>query len=367
MSEQGNRRVLLLSVGYGQGHHAAAGALAEAYEARGWSPRVIDICAVTQPFLFGLTQRFYRFCVRRAPWLWGITYSLTDTANWAELVRMPFMKPLVRRLSEELAEWQPDLIICTYPLFAFMLDLLRERGVCEVPYVVVVTDAREISRPWMRASASLFIVPDEESRRMMLDRYGLPEAKVIAAGFPVRSCFKEGTRESEAALRVLYGVYRSTKDAIADIRAILGGFPQVELTVIAGERARRLQAVFAPEIQAGRLVVLDETREMAALMQHHQIYIGKAGAATMFECYSSGVPVIVNFALPGQELGNLELLLDDAAGYWVESTPHLVDTLCRLLSDGAAGLRTLQCNIRSACRAGGAVRIVNAIERALDR
>lgn len=367
MPGQGNRCVLLLSVGYGQGHHAAAAALAEAYESRGWSSRVTDVCEMTQPFLFGLTQRFYRFCVRRAPWLWGITYSLTDTANWAELVRMPFMQPLVRRLSDELAEWKPDLLICTYPLFAFMLDLLRERGVCEVPYVVVVTDAREISRPWMRASASLFIVPDEVSRRMMLDRYGLPEAKVIAAGFPVRSCFKEGARETESALRVLYGVYRSTKDTIADIRAILGAFPQIGLTVIAGERSRHLQSVFAPEIQAGRLVVLDETREMAALMQRHQLYIGKAGAATMFECYSSAVPMLVNFALPGQEQGNLELLLDDAAGYWVESTPHLVDTLCRLLSDGAAGLRTLQCNMRSACRAGGAVRIVNAIERALDR
>ena len=75
------KRLLVLSIGYGQGHHSAGAAIAEYYSSTGWEARMVDACSEACPFLFRLTQEFYRFCVRRAPWLWGVTYSLTDTAD----------------------------------------------------------------------------------------------------------------------------------------------------------------------------------------------------------------------------------------------------------------------------------------------
>ena len=110
-----------------------------------------------------------------------------------------------------------------------------------------------------------------------------------------------------------------------------------------------------------RVTVLSETCQMADLLREHHIYVGKAGAATMFECYASRVPVLVNFTLPGQEQGNLQLLVSDGAGCHVESTTHLVDTIDRLLEGDAAGWQRLCQAMSAASRERGAERVAKAI------
>ena len=361
VSAQVQKRVLLLSVGYGQGHHAAAAALAETYVKSGWEARVVDVCSMAHPFAFRLSQRFYQFCVRRMPWLWGVTYSLTDTANWAELVRLPFMRGIVRCLAHLLHEWRPDFVFWTYPRFAYMLDALLKQGGYSVPYAVVVTDALEISRPWMLTSAHMVFVTDEESRRRVVERYGLLDETVHATGFPVRQAFQVGAGYSGGEFRVLYGAFRSTHAVRSDIQALLETFPDLSMTVVAGTRSECLQRMFREFVDSGQLTVLKETNQMAEMMRSHHLYVGKAGAATMFECYSTGLPMLVNFALPGQEQGNLELLLADGAGGYVGTSSQLVETVRSLLMNEGAGLRALRENMLRAARSGGVSRIINLV------
>lgn len=354
------RRLLLLSVGYGQGHHSAAAALAERFSDDAWVCRTVDVCAESQPRVFRCTQKFYEFCVRRAPWLWGVTYSLTDTADWAGLVKHSIFAQVLKYTQELLLDWNPDFIICTYPLFAYILDELKERGGHVAPYALVVTDAREISRPWLRSAAELILVPDAGSRRMVMERYALAGNRVMAPGFPVKGCFTpspERRAPDEQKLNILYGAYRQTQGVVNDVAAMLSAFPQLKLTVLAGNREPELRRRFRKECAAARLEILKETTQMHGLLKESHFYIGKAGAATMFECYASNVPMLVNFILPGQEQGNLELLLEDAVGCHVESTAHLVATLSRLLENEAAGWHRLCASIQSAGRAGASARI----------
>lgn len=366
MAREQRKRLLLLSVGYGQGHHSAASALSEYYDNQGWDSRVVDVCEMAQPLGFKITQRFYSFCVRRAPWLWGVTYALTDTADWARLVNQPFFKRVVDYTRVLLHEYNPHLVICTYPLFAYILDKLRDERVEVPPCVVVVTDAREISRPWMKTKAPLVIVPDIGSRRMMMERYALAPERIAAAGFPVHKAFVQSDARqapTHCNLRVLYGAYRQTSGVINDIDALLSNFPQLKLTVIGANRAGRIAAHFTEACSSGRLTVLRSTRNMAELLAESHFYIGKAGAATMFECYACNVPVIVNFLLPGQERGNLDLLLSDSAGCHVESTNHLVLSLSGLLEHNAFGWSLCCAAMKHANRVGAVGKIADAIKK----
>lgn len=365
MEKLPERKLLLLSVGYGKGHHSAAAALAEHYTGNGWKTHTLDVCELAQPQIFRLTQLFYAFCVRRAPWLWGITYALTDTADWSRLIHSPVLRPVVQCLRRELEKTAPDLIICTYPLFAYMLDELQSKGEVHCPYVVVVTDAREISRPWIRSCSPLVFVPDAGSRDIVIERYALQDDKVIAAGFPVRRSFVPSRKRlspTEGSVRVLYGAYRQYDGVVNDVDMMLRVLPRMELTVIAGGYVRKLQRRFKGYCETGRLRIVRETESMPELLPESHIYIGKAGAATMFECYASEVPMLVNFTLPGQEQGNLELLLEDGAGCHVESTAHLVDTLQRLLCNEAAGWHQLREQMAAVRRQNGASCIAAAIE-----
>lgn len=359
-------RVLLLTVAYGQGHNSAATALAEEFKSRGWETSIADPCAQTSAVIFPLTRLFYRFCVRRAPWLWGIAYAQTETADWAHAVPQWPLSEITRQIETLLREQGPDVVICTYPLYAYMLDVLHRCGNFYGRYAVVVTDSLEISRPWMLSQAPLVFVPDEYSEQLVRNTYALSPDALRCCGFPVKRGFavaEEVEGPSAEHLNIIYGAYRSTHGVRQDIDALLSSFPQLRLTVLAGSRADKLAAVFSDAVSGGRLKVLPSTSRMADLMHHAHFYIGKAGAATMFECYASQLPMLVNFALPGQERGNLELLLRDRAGCAVSSTADLISTIRLLMADGAHGRHMLRSNMKRADRADGAPRIADEIER----
>ncbi len=362
-------RALLLSVGYGQGHHAAARAVAAELDRRGWQTRQMDPCEEGHPVVFRLTQLFYHFCVRRAPWLWGVTYAQTDTADWSKAVHMPLLRACAERLRACLESYRPHVIVCTYPLFAYMLDMLREEGCAVPPNVVVVTDALEISRPWMLSGAEYFCMPDEHSRRLVLDRYALDENRVVAPGFPVRPGFRPSParlRPTPSTLRLVYGAYAPMPQVCDDLRGLCACFPQAQITVLAGERAARLRCLLAGERAGGRLVIKPREEKMAELFAQSHLYIGKAGAATMFEAYSAELPSIVNYALPGQEQGNLALLLMDGAGAGVDGTRELLHAVGSMLEHDAAGWNAMVEAIRRSHRSGGAGGIATLIEQLLS-
>lgn len=357
---------MICSVGYGQGHHAAAAALAEEWECRGAAVRIFDPCALARPSLFAVTRSFYSFCVRRAPWLWGVTYAQTDTANWRKAVDMPLLGSVKTKLAELLRKEQPDVVVCTYPLYAYMLDALRAEGHFHGRYALVVTDALEISRPWMQSAAPLVVVPDMRSAEKVRAQFGLSEMLVRPLGFPVCREFQPSALPgvpSQQNLRIVFGAYRSTRDVARSVRALLREFPAAHITLLSGARACRFSRLLHPECVAGQVEVLPSTERMAALFAQSHLYIGKAGAATMFECYAARLPMLVNFALPGQEQGNAELLQHDGAGSYAETPAELVAAVKLLLADGAAAWLRRRAAMASAGYDGAAARIVEETER----
>lgn len=365
MNSSPQRKCLICSVGYGQGHHAAAAAMAEAFEDRGYRCCVCDPCAMAKPAAFALSRDFYRFCVRRAPWLWGVTYAQTDTADWRKALHLPLLGAVKQQLLRLIQEEKPDVVICAYPLYAYMLDALKAEGKFHGRYAMVVTDALEISRPWLQSDAPLVVVPDAASARKVCMQFGLSPELVLPLGFPVRRafCAQEMAPPTPQTLRIVFGVYRSSRAIVHSVRALGNAYPAAHITLVAGERAKRLQRLLKPETARGQVEVLSSTERMANLLAESHLYIGKTGAATMFECYAVRLPFLVNFALPGQEQGNLELLLRDGAGRYAESPTDIVQAVQALLADGASAWQRMRFAMAMAGYDGAAQRIVHAVER----
>lgn len=360
------RKALLLSVGYGQGHHSAAQALSEALEERGWYTETHDPCAETYPALFRLTQSYYHFCVRKAPWMWGVTYSLTDTADWRRHVDGFPLSRCTAYVRSLLHRVRPDVVLCTYPLFAYMLDALTEQEEMGVPYVVMVTDAIEISRPWMKTRAPLVCVIDEMSACLVQQRYALSPEQVVCTGFPVRKGFHGAAQKRrdmhDGEVRVLYAAYKSRRGVCRDVRALLTAFPRLRVTLLCGERVDELRSDLAPEAASGRVTTLAYCRDMPSLFEQHHIYMGKAGAATVFEAYAAALPMIINYSLPGQEQGNLELILRDGCGYHAESSADAVAAVGRMLTKGGCDWLAIRRSMVESRRSDGASHVADLIE-----
>lgn len=357
-----SKRALILSVGYGAGHHAAARAVAEELESRSWQAYTLDPCLVAHPLLFELSRRFYQFCVRQVPWLWGVTYAQAGTADWSVKAHSFILSDVTECILEHVRKIRPHVIICTYPLFAHMLDSLTRENVLNIPYVVVVTDSLEISRPWMVTRAPYICLPDEYSLKLMSERYAISAERMRLTGFPVRQVFARAGADGRDLptpdnLRLIYGAYAPLARVRADLTSLRVHYPHARITVIAGERRKMLM-----DFNGDGVEVLSHTDNMADLFAYSHFYIGKAGAATLFEAYAAELPVIVNYSLPGQEQGNLALLLLDGAGITAESSSELIAKLKRLLKDGAAGWKRLRMAMSSAGRVGGAAAVADMLE-----
>ncbi len=354
---------LILSVGYGEGHNAAGRALVQEFTSRGWRIEMVDCCQMTHPRIYEMTRKFYQFCVRTAPWLWSITYAQTATADWASKAKTPILRDVTECIASLVHDMRPDVVLCTYPLFAHMLDYLRKEGRVKVPYAVVVTDSLEISRPWMVTKAPMIFLPDEYSLKLVSERYALSPNRLYAAGFPVRREFSLRSGRSvptAATLRLVYGAFAPLHRVKSDLQAIIATYPEAYVTVICGERYSELKQ-FASE----KVIVCKRTDNMPELFSESHFYIGKSGAATMFEAYSSGLPMIINYALPGQEQGNLALLLLDGAGVTARTTLDLMAKLKGLMANGAQGWIRLSTAMLAANRGKGASAIADAVERVL--
>ncbi|MBQ8517157.1 MAG: hypothetical protein IJ498_06220 [Akkermansia sp.] len=365
------KKALILTVGYGHGHRSAAEGIAQELLSRGIKVRVEDPCEADSSGLYTLTKAYYQLCVRRAPWLWAMAYSQTDTADWSSKVTCPGIRTATERIAELLVSWRPDVVVCTYPLFAYMVDYLRARGTTSVLCAVVVTDSLEISKPWIKSKAELLFVPDEYSRNALIQRYGLADDIIFSSGFPVRQQFLKSviqTVPSSQEFRIVYGAYLGVRATIQQVLRLSALFPCAEITLLAGDKYRALKRRLPGFHHSGKLTLLHSTEKMDELLRWAHLYIGKAGAATIFECYAAAVPIIVNYALPGQEQGNLELVLRDETGVWAGETGELCAAVTGLMCNGASGWKQMrQKMLLRRDRAFGARAIVDVIESHLNK
>src|SRR3984893_9547807 len=137
------RRVLILSADVGEGHAAAARAVARQIED---SPHaadgtVIDGLAAMGRVLRPVVEDGYRIQLRLVPWTYTIIYALL---NYVRPVRALARRLLYlfgsRPLARSIAEHDPDVVVSTYPAVTVVLARLRRLGRVTCPTVATITD-----------------------------------------------------------------------------------------------------------------------------------------------------------------------------------------------------------------------------------
>src|SRR5471032_2360645 len=115
-------KILILTAAFGEGHNAAARALATAFDReRGPGTAVTeDIFALAAPRYNNMVRRVYLSLINRAPKLWIRFYRWSDRSKVAEKrVRFFFLE--TRVLRKLLAREQPDAVVCTFPVATLLL------------------------------------------------------------------------------------------------------------------------------------------------------------------------------------------------------------------------------------------------------
>lgn len=359
-------RILIVTAGYGEGHHSAARGVRDALEGRA-EVRVMDLCAEAMPGMFRLMRAAYLWIIVHMPCIWKLLYEVSDRRNLAEKPIRGF-DSVERFLEGLLRDWKPDAVVSTYMAYPYMLDSIAGRTGSMTPYLTVVTDSFVINKSWLCSDSPLWAVADPWTREVMMEK-GVSGNKVRVTGFPVNPGLGALAREyalswtSGEPFRVLYFAQRSARRGRAELEAMLEADPSVYVTCILGRRFRKIYPCIRDlRVRYGkRLVVRGWTRRVPSYLLASHVVVGKAGGATVHEVLASARPMLVNFLLPGQEEGNAQLLEKLGGGFYVPDAPALASALKGMMADDGEQWRRMHESLLKADMTGGSGKIADLV------
>jgi processive 1,2-diacylglycerol beta-glucosyltransferase len=301
------RRVLILSADVGEGHAAAARALAEQIEA---SPSqvevtVIDGLAAMGRVLRPVVEDGYRVQLRLFPWSYTLVYWLLEHVLPVRVLARRLLCRLGRKpLARTIAEHDPDVIVSTYPAVTVVLAHLRRRGEVKCATVATITDLTGLFF-WAQPGIDMHLVMYGESMPSV-ERIAGPGSvqlvrPLISAEFLEPRCPSETRRALELPEDGRMVLVSGGGWGVGDIAGAVSEFvrtPEVtSIVCLAGRNEQlreRLSATFAGE---PRVHVLGFTDKMPELLAAADVLVHSTGGVTCLEARASGTPV-VSYGLP---------------------------------------------------------------------
>jgi processive 1,2-diacylglycerol beta-glucosyltransferase len=303
----------------GGGHKSAALAIAEAARARGLTVEVLDTFEHA-PRVFGRAYvTAHLTWTGVAPELYGAAYFRANHRDGAlEPVRRAADHVAWAGLVKRVVELAPRAVIATHHLPLVVLGRARRKGKLHCPLIGVVTDYGTHA-VWAEKGLDALCVPGAGGLRDAL-AHRFPPRLLHTTGIPVRHAFESIPPVRDPArgetLRVLVTSGGFGVGPIRDIVRSFAGIPGVELTVVCGRAPGLERRVARLAGDAGvKARVLGFERDMAARMAEAHVIVGKAGGLTVSEAMTSGRPMIIAGAVPGNEGINANLVARADAGH----------------------------------------------------
>jgi processive 1,2-diacylglycerol beta-glucosyltransferase len=319
------QRVLILSADVGEGHAAAARALARQIEDSQHAAHVtlIDGLAAMGHVLKPVVEDGYRIQLRFMPWTYTVVYwLLRHMRPFRAYTRWLLCVFGSRPLARAIAEHDPDVVVSTYPAVTVVLARLRRRGVISCPTVATITDLTGLFF-WAQPGIDMHMVMYGESLTSVERIAGRGSARLvqplISREFleqrcPIAARRALGLPETGRMVVVSGGGW-----GVGDIAGAVREFtavPEVSSIVCLTGRneqlAHKLQQAFA---EVPRVHVYGFTDKMPELLTAADVLVHSTGGVTCLEAMAAGTPV-VSYGLPvgharvnTREMAALDLVL----------------------------------------------------------
>jgi processive 1,2-diacylglycerol beta-glucosyltransferase len=338
-------RVVILTSQVGEGHAAAARALAAGLVGERGDVEVLICDALVG--LGGVLRFFlldaYRWQLRFAPWIFGLLYCL--------FARVPPLRGLgraalalfgARRLLRLIERYRPDIIVSTYPAATSVLGTLRRRGRLRVPTCATATDLGGLEF-WAHRGIDLHLVMDASCVAPVERVAGAGSARrvrpLVAPVF-YEPCSRERARRlltlpAAEPLVVVSGGGWGVGDLEGAVRACLR-LPAAVVICLAGRNEplrARLSQRFAGQ---ARVRVLGFSDRMSELLAAADALVHSTGGVTCLEALVRGCPVIAYGAPPGHAPRTARTMASLGLLQVCESRSQLVGALGNAIAQTAA-------------------------------
>ncbi|MDE3130456.1 MAG: glycosyltransferase, partial [Acidobacteriota bacterium] len=301
-------RVLVLTAPVGDGHLAAANALAEEIRELDGDVEVTvhDALRSLGPVSRWFLRDVYRWQLRAAPWLFGALFAAlrrSSLLRW--VVGGVLSRAGSRRLLRVLRRYPAGVVVSTWPPATMVLGRLRLRGKVRVPVCATVTDFAGLEL-WTGPGVDLHLVMDERLVARVERLAGRGSARAVAPLVSARFRRPRPAAEARRALAlpegatvvVVSGGGWGVGDLAGGVRAALT-LEDSFVVCLAGRESdtrMRLEDEFADE---PRVRVLGFSDAMFDLLAAADVLVHSTGGVTCLEALASGCPIVAYGAPPG--------------------------------------------------------------------
>ena len=338
------KRILFLFSDTGGGHRAASNAIIEALDQNypgQFQTTMVDFLRNYSPPPLRNSPEIYP-SLSRIKGAWKFSFEAANGPRRSRALSQ-ITYPYLRHWLVKLIDENPaDLIISLHPISGAVVPrVIRGKS---IPFFTVVTDLITTHAFWYSPGADLIILPTEQARNRGI-RLGADPQIMRVIGQPVSPAFAAIT-ESKTQLRPELGWSQDNPvvlligggDGLGPLRRVVSAINQAELPITLAVVCGRNQALLNDLGELDWKIpyhLYGFTTEMPRLMRAADIIVTKAGSETISEAFISGLPIVMYACLPGQEEGNIDYVLDAAAGLWAPTTERVVSAV-RLLASNRA-------------------------------
>lgn len=341
------QRILILTADAGLGHRRAAeaidAALSNRYGEAAVTRLVNPLTLADAPGFIQKLEESYSDHVVEDRNLYRLSYHALDLPVISEITIQVMSRVLDDLMQQLITEFRPHVIVTTYPAYAQPCIKAIEDLERATPVAVAVTDLTNVQSIWYSADAALHFAPTEAIRQQAIEN-GIPPDRVQVTGLPVDPAFAQETR-SRMALRRELGwqtdlpvglVVASPRTSQMNniVRVLDAAQMELQLAVVCGGD-HNLYRQLQNQKWRGNVHLYDWVDEMPPLMKAADFMVSKAGGLIVSEALACGLPLIISEALPGQEVGNVQHVIDHSAGAWAPGPLEVLSTIHQWLRDEA--------------------------------
>jgi len=295
-------RVLIFTASVGEGHDLPARTLADQLRAEepGAEVRIVDGLAAMGRVIVAISEDGPRVFFYRAPWFWDVGFWLVAGCPLTRSLAKWLLARLGSRgLERVLSEFDPDIVVSTWPGSTEVLAALRRRGRLRVPAVAAVTDIAALHY-WAARGIDLHLVTQPEAIPEV-ERIAGPGTKTVCVHGLTAPEFIQPRAPAEArrALRLpasgklvlVSGGGWGVGDLEGGVATALG-LPDVEVIALCG-RNDVLAAQLRREFRGERRVRVEGfTDRMGDWLAAADALIHSTGGLTVLEAHIRGCPTI---------------------------------------------------------------------------
>ncbi len=334
----------------GTGHKSAANAIEAKLDKNKYQIKQID-CFTLMGNIGMYLENSYIPTTTKAPLLFYTGYLITQV--FPNLMHRFIYINCKKRLSKEIREFKPDLIISVHSMFTKAISYFLKKENLSIPFYINVIDLVNPPEVWFDKRASVMFVPTNEVKNEYIKK-GYSKNNIIVSGFPIRNDIQKRSFPKEIKDKINILLVNPSVNLKKNIKYVqeVSKIDNSQITVICGRDKKMYENLIKKQEQgkiSKDIKIHSFVKNMNEFLDKSHILLAKAGPNMLLEGARSGTAIVVTGHIKGQENNNYQYVTKNGFGFRCEDPKKIYKELnefikSKKINECLANVLRAECN-----------------------